>query len=85
METLVTFVIIDYVRTINSTVGSIQISQAISLIMKSYLVSRNDASVKIHFNIARVPVPEINDVFLTNRLIYSYPDLVKNNVSLQCR
>lgn len=48
---MVTFVIIEYVRTINSTVGSVQISQAISLIMESNLVSRNEGSLDIYFTI----------------------------------
>lgn len=49
LETVLTFVIIEYARTINSAVCAIQISQAISLIGKSKLVSRNKGSTDLTF------------------------------------
>ena len=48
LETLVTFVIIEYARTINSNVGATQIFQAISLIMKSKSVSINAENLCIY-------------------------------------
>lgn len=51
LETGVTFVIIEDVGTINSIVGSVQISQTISLIMKTNLVSRNERNLDIYFAI----------------------------------
>lgn len=42
---MLTFVIMEYVRTINSPVGLLQISQAISLIRKSNLVSKNKGNL----------------------------------------
>lgn len=48
VDTVLTFVIMEYVRTINSPVGSLEISQAISLIRKSNLVSKNKGNLGIY-------------------------------------